>query len=118
MRIATDKGVLMILVAALLSFGVSAYFGPISQLKRMKLAQDHADKLTPAIGSDARFLGIRLGKYTGQGGMFSVSGFVATDSDLDSLRQLIEASRPPVKTHWIVHVVGPEFQRMTKKASK
>lgn len=91
---------------AYISFGPTA----IVQEWRLRKARLHVPVIAQALSSDPRFADVSVGTTTASYGALVVHGSVATDRDLQSLRQAIDATRPPVDVLYRVTVAGRPVQ--------
>ena len=97
----------VVLIAAVLLAATAAYY-PYSpagvQARNMRTAAAHAERLRPDLSADSRFRDVTLGAYTGGLGSLIVLGRVDSEQDLAALRQILDASSPPVEVAWAVKV--------------
>ena len=75
------------------------------QQANLKSARQQArDVVEPLLNNEHRFRFIRVGGYTGGGGMFLVAGHVNVQDDPDALKKIVEESKPPRPIYWAVQV--------------
>jgi len=77
-----------------------------ARVDRVKLAREHAEKVSPVIAKDKRFDYVRVSDWWGEGGKLLVSGFIESEADLQAQQTLVRGTRPPVPVAWQVGVVG------------
>ena len=90
-------------------FAVLVYQNKTSErarAERVKLAKEHAEKISPLIANDRRFGFIRVSEWWGEEGKLAVSGYIDNQADFDALQTLVRGTRPPVPVAWQVEVVG------------
>src|SRR5271167_4971783 len=102
------KKAVITIFAVLLAAGSLAYlfFGDtwVAQARHMRQARGHLPAVTHAISSRPEFAHVTAGVGTGAGGSILVAGRVASPSDLESLRQCIASTQPPVTVTYSVLV--------------
>lgn len=102
------KGLGLIIIITLIGIAFVKWAqvsGPFAQqMKRLALAQAHADKYQAVIKANKKFEFVGLGAYTGDDGCFFVHGVVGSTNDLNELKAIIERTNPPVPTKWLVIV--------------
>lgn len=74
------------------------------QRENMEKARLHAPKVTAVLRADPRFADVQATEFSGLGGSLGIHGYVATEASLQDLKRLVEATYPPVKVAWLVHV--------------
>src|SRR6266404_3464340 len=105
----TSKGLQRIVIITIL--GVAAVlliqrFGPFPrQMANIAAAERHIPKLLPMLQKDSRFISIKLHSFTGSDGSLMVSGELFSESDLQDLKKIVEASKPPVAVVYNVPVL-------------
>lgn len=103
----TKKSVITV-VAVLLAAGSLAYlfFGDtwVSQERHIRQARAHLPTVTQAISGRPEFAHVTAGVGTGAGGSILVAGRVESQSHLESLRQYIASTQPPVTVTYSVSV--------------
>jgi hypothetical protein len=82
------------------------YSRAASTQRHLTLAHEHVTRLEPMLGQDPRFVGVHVIETAREGGVIQVSGTVASLETLRQLRQLVEASNPPVGVLWAVDIKG------------
>ena len=102
------KPIAVVFVIAVLAMAI--YFGPLRahfvQQENMGRAESYIKTvLQPAISADKRFTAVKIGPYTGGGGMLLVAGSVKSQADLDALKQVVADSKPVVGVKWVVNIV-------------
>jgi len=102
------KKLLATFAAVLLAAGSLAYllFGDtwVSQERHMRKARAHLPVVTQAISARPEFAHVTAGVGTGAGGSILVAGRVVSQSDLESLRQCVASTQPPVTVSYSVSV--------------
>ena len=108
----TSRGLGLIAVVVIVGVAfvlLSKHFGPAArQADNLALARAHATRLEPQVRSDARFADIQLGANTGDGGCLWIYGSIISEQQSNDLRQIVEASHPPVPTRYDLRLVPPE----------
>lgn len=102
---------LMMVVAGAVAAGAALYYpftSAAEQQHNLSLARQHAEKLAPKLLKDARFCSVRAVESARNGGTLLLTGTVANDADLKSLREILETSTPPVGVTWSVEVLPPD----------
>ncbi|MBI5384347.1 MAG: hypothetical protein HZA90_06625 [Verrucomicrobia bacterium] len=116
----TSKGLRIIAIITILGVATVLLiqrFGPYPrQMQNMAAAGQHIQILRPMLQQDSRFTNIALHAFTGVGGSLSLSGELYSDRDLAHLKQLVQASKPPVEVVYHVFVVPPELLEDWKKS--
>lgn len=88
------------------------HFSPLNpQLQNMAAAERHIPVLQAVLERDSRFTNLALRPYTGHDGSLKISGELYADADLQDLKKIVEASKPPVAVVYAVPVFPPEFRR-------
>jgi hypothetical protein len=77
------------------------------QAANMRGAEALLPPIRQTLQSDARFVNVGLGVYTGYDGSVIVRGEVASEQDLSALRQIVAARSIPYHVTWAVVVVAP-----------
>ena len=82
------------------------WFGPtaIRQQRWMNMARGHVPIVEALLRADTAYEHVTTGVGTGGGGILLVVGTVPTDADLQRLRTLVDGSRPPVETVFVVRI--------------
>jgi|ERR1043166_4439982 hypothetical protein len=110
----TQKGmraIVLITFLGVVAVILTHLFGPAaSQAKNLAAAREHASRLEPDLHRDSRFTNVHLGPYTGDGGCLWVNAYLTSDRDSNDLRQLVEASHPPVRTRYSIIVIPPDTE--------
>jgi len=80
----------------------------VAQHWRLRRAREHQAVMEQAIGSDARYGKVKVGVATTSGGAaLLIHGTVASESDLQSLKELLKSSNPPCHLDYRV-VIPPK----------
>lgn len=97
---------LVVLVGLTVGCAVYCWLGPtvFRQLRRMRVAREHAPVVEALLREDPAFDHIRVGAGSGGGGTFLVVGCVASREDLQRLRSLVDRTQPPVDVVLLVQV--------------
>jgi hypothetical protein len=90
----------MALALAYLFFGNTAF----GQARRLRMAGEHQPLMEQAIASESRFAKVSVGCSTANGGCMLVVGMVSSQGDLESLRRLIETTKPPVPVTYMIDI--------------
>jgi len=102
------KKVAINVFAVLLAAGSIAYlfFGDtaVAQARHMRQARAHLPVVTQTISARPKFAHVSVGVGTGAGGSILLAGRVASQGDLESLRQCIASTHPPVTVTYSVSV--------------
>jgi hypothetical protein len=87
------------------------YFGDtwVAQLRHMKQARRHLPTVTQAVYAKPEFSEVTVGVGTAAGGCLLVIGRVASQSDLETLRQCISNTQPPVAVTMAVAVTNERY---------
>jgi hypothetical protein len=90
-------------------------FGPQAQQTRnMKRAEEHIAKIAPLLEKDPKFRDVRLKPYTGLGGSLAVLGSVSSPAEMREVRDIVNASNPPVPVYYQLQLSKKE-QAVTPK---
>jgi hypothetical protein len=118
----TSRGLQIIAIVTML--GVAAVlliqrFGPFPrQMENIAAAEQHIQVLQPMLRQDPRFTNIALHSFTGSGGSLMVAGGLFSETDLQDLKKLVEASKPPVTVVYNVIVCPPELRQELSGTNK
>ena len=102
----TRDGLVKILIMTAVLIALFPFSPTGQQLRNLAAARKHAHNIQPQLNNDTRFRHVRVGGYTGGGGMFWVFGTVSTDADFAELKRMITATKPPVAVYWEVRVLA------------
>ncbi|MDB6003854.1 MAG: hypothetical protein JWR15_841 [Prosthecobacter sp.] len=89
--------ILLLLGLAVLIYTVR--YGPLpltQQIRNMQAAEAHVPTLQPRLNADARYIHLKAGVWTGEGGCLSIHGVLSSEADFPDLKKLVKASSPPV----------------------
>ena len=102
------KKVTIVVFAVLLAAASLAdlFFGDtaVAQARHMRQARGHLPVVTQTLSARQEFAHVTTGVGTGAGGSILVTGRVASRSDLETLRQCIASTQPPVTVTYSVSV--------------
>jgi hypothetical protein len=114
-RPVSRRGLQIIAIVAMFGIGVVLFirhFSPLNpQLQNMAAAERHIPILQAVLERDSRFTNLALRPYTSHDGSLKISGELYADADLQDLKKIVEASKPPVAVVYAVPVLPPEFRQ-------
>jgi hypothetical protein len=122
-QLVTSKGLKIIAVltvlAAVAVWFLVQQFGYPRQRANMAAADKHIPILLPMLQKDSRFTNITVHTFTGANGSLFIAGELPAESDLRDLKQMVEASKPPVAVVYHVDIIPPELlQELSKPKSE
>ncbi len=72
------------------------------QSRNLRVAREHAPTIEKALREEKRFSEVRVGGFTGDGGMIGVWGWVATEADLNALKERLLKMKLPLEAKVMV----------------
>jgi len=84
-------------------------------MENMAVAEKHLPILRQIVEKDGRFTNVTAIVSTGDEGCLMIEGELHTDRDLEDLKQLVAASKPPVHTFYQVVVLPIELHDKVQK---
>jgi hypothetical protein len=78
------------------------------QLTNLEVAEIVAPQVQAVLDAEPRFRNVKAGRYTGQDGAVSLSGFVESEADLFLLMKRIAKEQVPIAVAWQVTVLGQD----------
>lgn len=110
----TSKGLRIIPIVTIL--GVAAVlliqrFDPfLRQVENRETALQHIQVILPMLQRDSRFTRLWLRPSPDSDSSIAISGKLFSEADLQELKKIVEASRPPVTVVYHVKVLPPELR--------
>lgn len=111
-HIFTSRGVRLIVWTAIIGFSAIVFISALpvrtdpSQRRNMIAAQQHGTAIASRVIRDPRFSNIKFAPGTPYHGCLIVGGMVASQRDLDDLKQVVATTKPPVRTLFLVDVTS------------
>jgi hypothetical protein len=79
------------------------------QHRNLVLAEQHLKSHAAVLENDPRFRCVEVHLETARDGGIGISGYVASDADLTSLKAIWEQTKPPVVTYYSVEVLPEPY---------
>ena len=76
------------------------------QKRNMERAREHIPVVRAALDSIPEFKHLDVGVYTGSGGSLAVAGDLPSNSDVERVRQIVEATKPPVQVSYRIYATN------------
>ncbi len=103
------RATLILAVAFALAALSYLWFGDtfLRQMRYMRMAKAHLPAIEKVVRQHQEFQDVRIGVGTAEGGCVMVVGRVRTEADLQKLKQVVAATKPPVEVIYVT-LVGTE----------
>ena len=106
---------LLIIFAVIAVLGaVEVFTGPtvVHQLINMRHARQHLPVVRQALDAFTEFRQLQIYVVTGGGGTLSICGYLRTEAEASRVREIVNATKPPLPVHFNLWVVTNEADRL------